>query len=624
MYGGSERARLFYARRFNPCPRCLRSSRFQRPSPQPPAPSDQKKHSSHHARYAARRPDGISRADPRADAVARRVRADGCRVHARLRSGADHDRLARDDPDGYLPAVSSRERLRIAVARNGALSPCAAVRRRLSDGRVRRIADSRPAQRHRPRLRSRLRRVRRRLSAAPPRSRSASDYRPAGGGPWFLWLHVYDPHDPYDPPSDLKKRFTAAPYDGEIAAVDRAAGHLIAAAGATTFVAVAADHGEALGDHGEDTHGMFLYEAELHVPLIVRVPGLSTPGSRISSRVRLADLAPTLVEAAGVAVPPAMQGESLVRLKPDATDADRPAYAETEYPRRAFGWSPLTAWRADRFLYVRAPKPELYDLIADPNAGRNLAAGRPRIVDGMQRELDEFIRKSGGAARATGRESTIDPDLARRLAALGYVSGSTPPASGVDAKDRIALANALHAAQMEVDDGAFERAIPLLEKVTASEPNVKLAQLQLGVSRAHQKQYARAVQPLKKATALDPEDMFAHYELGVALYETGDLKTAAGHFEIVASRMPKWADARYSLGSVYARIDRVPDAGRELRAALDLEPRHFRANLLLGRILTLQGDPQRALPYLQTAADVQPSNAEARQFLADAVSRGKK
>ncbi|PYQ75941.1 MAG: hypothetical protein DMG04_05660 [Acidobacteria bacterium] len=446
----------------------------------------------------------------------------------------------------------------------------------------------------------------------------------AGGGPWFLWVHLYDPHDPYDPPSDLKKRFTAAPYDGEIAAVDRAAGHLIAAAGATTFVAVAADHGEALGDHGEDTHGMFLYEAELHVPLIVRVPGLSTPGSRISSRVRLADLAPTLVEAAGVAVPPAMQGESLVRLKPDATDADRPAYAETEYPRRAFGWSPLTAWRADRFLYVRAPKPELYDLIADPNAGRNLAAGRPRIVDGMQRELDEFIRKSGGAARATGRESTIDPDLARRLAALGYVSGSTPPASGVDAKDRIALANALHAAQMEVDDGAFERAIPLLEKVTASEPNVKLAQLQLGVSRAHQKQYARAVQPLKKATALDPEDMFAHYELGVALYETGDLKTAAGHFEIVASRMPKWADARYSLGSVYARIDRVPDAGRELRAALDLEPRHFRANLLLGRILTLQGDPQRALPYLQTAADVQPSNAEARQFLADAVSRVKK
>jgi len=448
----------------------------------------------------------------------------------------------------------------------------------------------------------------------------------AGSGPWFLWVHLYDAHDPYDPPADLKKSFAAAPYDGEIAAVDRAAGQLIEAAGATSVVAVAADHGEALGDHGEDTHGMFLYEAELHVPLIIRVPG-SSPGSRISSRVRLADLAPTLVEAAGLAVPSAMQGESLARLKPGATDADRPAYAETEYPRRAFGWSPLAAWRADRFLYVRAPKPELYDLIADPNAIRNLAAARAHVLDGMQRELDEFVRKSGGAPRG-GPSSTIDPDLARRLAALGYVSGSSmspgPPASGVDAKDRIALANALHAAQMEVDDGAFQKAIPLLEKVTASEPNVKLAQLQLGVSRAHQKQYARAVAPLKKAIALDPEDMFAHYELGVALYETGDLKTAAGHFEIVASRMPKWADARYSLGSVYARIDRVPDAVRELRAALDLEPRHFRANLLLGRILTLQGDAQGALQYLQTAVDAQPSNAEARQFLADAILRAKK
>src|SRR5205823_10274485 len=144
------------------------------------------------------------------------------------------------------------------------------------------------------------------------------------------------------------------------------------------------------------------------------------------------------------------------------------------------------------------------------------------------------------------------------------------------------------------------------------------------VAYARQRQYARAAPTLAKAVALQPENMFAHYELAVALYETGDLRRAAQEFELVASRMPKWADARYSLGSVYARIDRVPDAGRELRAALDLEPRHFRANLLLGRILTLQGDPQRALPYLQTAADVQPSNAEARQFLADAVSRVEK
>jgi len=136
--------------------------------------------------------------------------------------------------------------------------------------------------------------------------------------------------------------------------------------------------------------------------------------------------------------------------------------------------------------------------------------------------------------------------------------------------------------------------------------------------------HARALEPLNKAVALDPEDMFAHYELGVALYETGDLRTAAGHFELVASRLPKWADARFSYASVCARIDRVPDAVRELREALMLEPKHFRANLLLGRILTLQGQADEAIGYLRTAASAQPENAEARQFLDDALAKAKK
>src|SRR5204863_3758601 len=157
--------------------------------------------------------------------------------------------------------------------------------------------------------------------------------------------------------ADLKRRFPAAPYDGEIATVDRLVGRLVQAVRADTIVAVAADHGEALGDHGEDTHGVFLYDAVLHVPLMVRLP--ATVGTRIDARVRLADLAPTLLEAAGLPVPPLVQGESL-RPQSGRAVRDRPAYAETEYPRRAFGWSPLTAWRNDRFLLVRAPKPELY------------------------------------------------------------------------------------------------------------------------------------------------------------------------------------------------------------------------------------------------------------------------
>jgi choline-sulfatase len=475
------------------------------------------------------------------------------------------------------------------------------------------------------------------IDSRPPSGAIDSRPRSADAGsrpPYFVWVHLFDPHDPYDPPADLKRRFAAAPYDGEIAAIDRLVGRLVNAVGADTLVAVAADHGEALGDHGEATHGVFLYDETLHVPLVIRFPDRRAAGMRVDARVPLADLAPTLLEAAGMPAPPPMQGRSLLPLtSPSSLREDRPVYAETAYPRRAFGWSPLVAWRADRFLYVRAPTRELYDLVADPRAAHNLAGVRGRVADGLDAELARFLGSGGvgragtageaGGSGAAGGGGRVDPAVAERLAALGYVGGSggAPAATGVDPKDRIAIANALHEAIIAVEDGAFPRAIPLLETVTASDPGIPIAQLNLGVARSRQRQYARAVAPLTRAVALQPDDMRAHYELGAALYETGDLKAAAGHFATVTAKMPGWADARYSLGSVYARIDRVDNAVAELRAALGLEPRHFRANLLLGRILTLRGEKAAAVPYLKTAVNVQPGSAEAKQFLADALKK---
>jgi choline-sulfatase len=448
----------------------------------------------------------------------------------------------------------------------------------------------------------------------------------AGDGPTFVWVHLFDAHDPYDPPPDLKRRFAAAPYDGEIASVDRVAGRLLQAATASTLVVVAADHGEALGDHGEDTHGVFLYDETIHVPLLVRLPDRRWAATRVTTPVRLADVAPTVLDAIGEPVPTAMQGASLMPLIRGGSQGprneergERPVYAETDYPRRAFGWSPLASWRADRFLFVRAPRRELYDARVDRAAARNVADTRTRVADAMDAELRRFLQSSGATARS---ESTIDPALAQRLAALGYVGGSgSTPATGVDPKDRIQTANTLHTAIEAVEDGAFDRAIPLLEHVTVSEPAIQIAHLNLGLARARQRQWVKAVAPLKRAIELQPDSMIAHYEMGVVLYETGDLHTAASHFDIVAARMPKWADARYSLGSVYARIDRVTDAIGELRAALELEPRHFRASLLLGRIFTLQGQAPAAIQYLQTATSVQPASAEAHQFLADALDK---
>ena len=444
---------------------------------------------------------------------------------------------------------------------------------------------------------------------------------PQRRAPFFVWVHLFDPHDPYEPPADLHARFAKEPYDGEVAFTDRQVGRLLSAVGTDATIVIAGDHGEALGDHGETTHGVFLYDATLRVPLIVRAPAGRGAGLRIATRVRLADIGPTILEGAGVTVPQAMQGRSLLSvMREGATAEDLPVYAESSYPRRAFGWSPLIAWRADRFLYVRAPTRELYDVVSDPGATRNLAASRGRLADGLDGELAQFLGRSGTGA---GTPSRVDPAVAERLAALGYVGGSagTPRATGVDPKNRIAIANTLHDAIVAVEDGAFTRAIPLLEKVVTGEPDIPIAQLNLGVARARQRQFARAIPPLRRAATLQPDNMRGHYELGLALYETGDLKGAAGELAVVATALPKWADARYSLGSVYARVDRVPDAMSELRAALALEPRHFRSNLLLGRLLTLTGRAAEAVPFLQTAVDVDPKSTEARQFLSEARAK---
>jgi arylsulfatase A-like enzyme len=261
-------------------------------------------------------------------------------------------------------------------------------------------------------------------------------------GPFFLWLHFYDPHDPYDPPPPFKARYVASPYDGEIAYVDSAVGKLLTALRShglydQSLIVVVADHGEAFGEHGERSHGLLLYDETLHVPLLIKLPGTGSAHPLIESRVGLIDIAPTLLQEVGIAAPAAMQGRSLLELmKPSASGAantaksdvaaqDRPQYAETDYPYRAFGWSSLRAWRAGKYLYIDAPERELYDQSLDPEASHNLVNSVPGVADTMAAQLEEFRRKTGRAGKA---EVMITPRQAEQLRALGYVSsGSIKP-----------------------------------------------------------------------------------------------------------------------------------------------------------------------------------------------------
>src|SRR3954449_8003228 len=213
--------------------------------------------------------------------------------------------------------------------------------------------------------------------------------RPA---PWFLWVHYYDPHAPYEPPADLAERYREAPYDGEIAFVDRQLARLFQALDAgnetsRTIVAVTADHGESLGEHGEGTHGIFLYDATLRVPWIMAGPQIAA--GRVSRTIaRSIDVLPTLLDYAGLGQPSDVDGRSLRPAGGGVAMSDAPSYAESLYPEMELGWAPLHAWRPAGFKFIKAPHPELYDLQNDPSEKSNRAGELGARVSDLRNQLD--------------------------------------------------------------------------------------------------------------------------------------------------------------------------------------------------------------------------------------------
>jgi arylsulfatase A-like enzyme len=447
--------------------------------------------------------------------------------------------------------------------------------------------------------------------------------------PFFIWVHLYDPHAPYDPPPSYDKRFSD-PYDGEIAYADASLGKLFSYLRKRgiydhTLIVMMSDHGESLGAHGESMHGIFLYDETIHVPLLFKLPNSLLARRRVSSRVRLVDVAPTLLTMLSLPLPPTFQGESLVPLmKGNQKQADElTAYAETDYPRRAFGWSALRSLRAGKYLFVHAPQRELYDQSQDKNADHNLATSSPAVTSTLQAQLDDFHDKTTSYHEKSS-QAPLTADQAENLSALGYVSSSAAglsqnPFQGADPKDKIGISNILQDGMIAIEDGRYEEAIPLLKHVLDDSPLVTAAQLQLGIALSKLKRYPEAIAALRKAVEQLPDSVQAQYELGLALYETGAWRDSVPYFEFVAKKRPKWPDAQYSLASVYARTQHVPEAVELLLTVLQFNPQHFRANLLLGRILTLQHRPGEALPYLKQAASSEPDNFEPHAFLADAL-----
>ena len=381
--------------------------------------------------------------------------------------------------------------------------------------------------------------------------------------PFFLWIHLPDPQAPY------------ASYDRTVAAADAAFGKLVSALRAQkhyddSIMVVAADHGESLGAHGEDTHGIFLYDDTILVPLVIKLPQNQMAGKRVTGRVRLLDVAPTILEAASVPVPPQMQGQSLLRIAKSNPTADQAVYSRSDFPQRGFGWSPLQSWRASKYLYVRAPKPELYDLATDAAATKNIASTSKGTVDTIASQLDSFDKRF----TAGSKTAELSSSEMQKLASLGYVgiqkSNTASAATGIDPKDAIATANKVESALQAIDDGKPEKALPIFQHVLANSPSVYLAQYGLGAALAQLQQCPKAIEPLRKAIELQPDSAWAHFQMGACLVKTGDYKTAAVHLEIATSRLPEFGEAHTLLAQSYDHLGRAEDAKRARAKAAQL------------------------------------------------------
>jgi arylsulfatase A-like enzyme/Flp pilus assembly protein TadD len=394
--------------------------------------------------------------------------------------------------------------------------------------------------------------------------------------PFFVFVHYYDPHDPYSPPARLQGRGPRGAYDGEVRLVDEAIGELRRALHDTQsdrdlLTVFTADHGESLGAHGEETHGFFVYDATVLVPLVFHFPGRLRPAE--SGRpARLQDVAPTVLDLLGLDGLGAVDGISLApTLKGQRQDVP-PAYLESQQPWLGYGWSPLAALRADGFKLIAAPRPELFDLRSDPTETSDIFDSRPELT----RRLLAAMQTIEGAAPAAVRAAP-DPETLEKLRALGYVGGAgqapVPPTTDLaDPKDRLGEKRALAEAERLMLGRDPASALARFDAVLAREPDNRLALLRSGAVLIRVGRAREAIPRLERLATIDPDHAEARYELADALTRAGDRPRAITQWQEVLRLQPRRAVAWSNLGAVLVQAGRPAEAALALERAHSLEP----------------------------------------------------
>ncbi len=391
--------------------------------------------------------------------------------------------------------------------------------------------------------------------------------------PRFVWVHLYDPHDPYEPPPPYSQIYKDHLYDGEIAYADSALGNLLSYLERENryrdaLIIVVGDHGEGLGEHGEQTHGIFLYDATTHVPLILKLPlrakstesGVAQGGKVVEAQVQTTDILPTVLDLLGIP-PPAALGNRSLRPYFAGAEGDRVVFAETDYPLH-FGWAPLRAVRSGGFKFIEAPRPELYDLGKDPAELKNEYAARNITVQQLRAELASSGMRPPTALSAPG------------------TTGSNTLSELPDPKDKIEEQNLLHSAVMLAEEGRAPDARLLLEKVLRLDADSPAALQQLGELEFKAGEYRQAADHLDRARKAHPDDVSSALYEGQALDKLGDRQGARSALEAALTQSPGQLDARLLLARIDLESGDRAAAEDQLEAALLLNPAS--ADALLG------------------------------------------
>jgi choline-sulfatase len=466
------------------------------------------------------------------------------------------------------------------------------------------------------------------------------------GKPLFLFLHLYEPHTPYSPPQPYAKTYAARPYDGEIAAADAAVGGFLAHLKSSglydrAIIVFAADHGEGLGDHGEDEHGVFLYRETIRVPLFVKLPRSRSAASRVRAPVGLIDVFPTIAEATGIPGGGARPGMSLALLAGASTPRARRIYSETLYPRLQLGWSDLASLTDDHFSYIEAPRPELYDVVADPSERRNLAGSLPPPLRSMRAELLS-IRDSAASPEKSSAEEL------EKLGSLGYIrvdAGSAGKGNLPDPKDRtselrqykrlfdlfyahhddesIALARTMLSANPQIlsvsrmlatsleRKGRVAEAAAVLETAlsrndrTGSAEDVVSTTEELATLLSRSPDAARGEKSLsdlmRRGVAAEP----VRRELARLLHRRGRLAEALALLtDAGKSSDPATLDV---YGALLAESGRLDEARAAFRRALELEPGRADVLLHLGMLSLREKDPAAARDWFTKSLESEPT-----------------